>query len=68
MHGTLTTVGEERITWQGPSQRGLRDGPPDSNVFMKTLVPGSNRGLLDSEAGSGVVSQSSINACWKAER
>ena len=44
-------MGEERITWQGPSQRGLRDGPPDSNVFMKTLVPGSNRGLLTQRLG-----------------
>ena len=42
---------------------GLKGWAPDPNVFMRTLVPGSNRGLLDSEAGSGVVSWSSVNAC-----
>ena len=46
---------------------GLKRLPPDPNVFIRTSVPGSNRGLLDSEAGSGVVSWSHVNACWKAE-
>ena len=31
--------------------------PPNPKVFIRTLVPGWNNGVLDSEAGSGVVSQ-----------
>ena len=45
----------------------LRDCPPDLNVFIRTLVPGSNSGLFDSESRSGVTSQSLHNVCWKAE-
>ena len=33
-----------------PSQRGSRVWPPDLNVFIRTSVPGSTRGLFDSEA------------------
>ena len=31
---------------------GLKRWPPGPNVFIRTLVPGSNSGLFDSEAGS----------------